>query len=171
LLDFEWSHPISSEESQMDSELVKYAKAVLGLVIFIGAIVALELTGVVQLFAKQPAVEAGKVAVGGTEAFVTIVQTVLGFLFTYAVIFFKQIGEFAIGLWVGFTSKKEKSVAAPVASATKAVSGPAELDELVSDLTKEARATLKAKVELATAEAKSEIESRIREAMEAIKDA
>lgn len=155
----------------MDSEVTKYAKAVLGLVIFIGAIVALELTGIVQLFAKQPVVESGKVAVGGTEAFVTIVQTVLSFVFTYAVIFFKQIGEFAIGLWVGFTGKKWPVRAAPVTVAAKSDDAPVELDELVNDLTKEARATLRAKVDAATAEAKSEIESRIREAMEAIKDA
>jgi hypothetical protein len=155
----------------MDSEVTKYAKAVLGLVIFIGAIVAMELTGIVQLFARQPVVESGKVAVGGTEAFVTIVQTVIGFLFTWAVIFFKQIGEVAIGLWVGFTGKKWATKAAPAVVTAKAVDGPVELDELVSDLTKEARATLRAKVDQATAEAKSEIESRIREAMEAIANA
>lgn len=157
----------------MDSELVKYAKALLGLVIFIVAIIALEFSNVVQLFARQPIVESGKVAVGGTDAFITIVQTVISALFTYAVWFFSKVGDSGIAAWKAFFGFKS-SVASAVsnsAPAAKTSGNPIELDQLIADLTAKARATRNSKLAQADAEARAEIEVSIRKAMESISNA
>lgn len=154
-----------------DSELVKYGKALLGLGIFIAFIVAMEFSGIINWVANTPALESGKVAVGGADAFASILQTILATLFTWAVFVFGKVGEFGIAFWKAFIGMKPATPEPQKAVSVPQSDQPVELSQLIDALTSKARAKRNERVAQADKDAKSEIEAAIREAMEGIDNA
>lgn len=74
------------------AEVGKYAKALLGLAIFVGCILAIRTSGLLEA-ALAPKVQAGNVSSVDATWFLTVAESVLSFLFTWGVFAFGRVGE------------------------------------------------------------------------------
>lgn len=88
----------------------KYATALFGLAIFILAIQAIRTSGLVEaVFA--PEVEAGNLSSVDATWFLTVAESAIGFVFTWAVFFFVRLGESGFSFWrtfFGFKASEAK---------------------------------------------------------------
>jgi hypothetical protein len=74
------------------SDLGKYAKALLGLAIFAGCILAIRTSGLLEA-SIAPNVQAGNVSSVDATWFLTVAESVLSFAFTWGVFAFGRLGE------------------------------------------------------------------------------
>jgi len=141
--------------------LKKYATALFGLAIFILAILAIRTSGLLEA-AFAPQVESGKVSSVDATWFLTVAESVVGFVFTWAVVFFVRLGESGIAFgrtFFGFGA----SAATPAKPNA----------EIVVDLNKDMRelyAALQVKRNDTVAKADTDIQKAIQQVIKETKD-
>jgi hypothetical protein len=141
-------------------QLQKYATALFGLGIFILAILAIRTSGLLEA-AFAPQVESGNVSAVDATWFLTVAESVVSFLFTWAVVFFVRLGESGIAFgrtFFGF--KSDNTPAKPNA-------------EIVVDLNKDMRelyAALQTKRNAVVAKADADIQASIQRAVKETKE-
>jgi len=142
-------------------QLQKYATALFGLGIFILAILAIRTSGLLEA-AFAPQVESGNVSAVDATWFLTVAESVVSFLFTWAVVFFVRLGESGIAFgrtFFGFGA----STATPAKPNT----------EIVVDLNKDMRelyAALQTKRNAVVAKADADIQASIQRAVKETKE-
>jgi hypothetical protein len=138
----------------------KYATALFGLAIFILAVQAVRTSGWLEaMFAPQ--VESGNVSAVDATWFLTVAESVFGFVFTWAVIFFVRVGESGIAFGRTFFGFKSDSTPAKPNA------------EIVVDLNKDMRelyAALQVKRHDTVAKADADIQKAIQQVIKETKD-
>jgi len=137
-------------------DLVKrYATALFGLAIFILAILAIRTSGLMEA-AFAPEVESGNLSAVDATWFLTVAESVVSFLFTWAVIFFVRLGESGIAFGRTFFGFKPNE---PAKQTTK---------QVASDINADMRAlyeAVTAKRNAVVSQADADIQSAIKKAI------
>jgi hypothetical protein len=149
----------------MNSELVRYAKALFGLVIFILAILAIRTSGLMEA-AVAPKVADGNVSAVDATWFLTVAESVVSFLFTWAVIVFVRVGEGGIAFFKALFGFKSSAPSVSAVSA-KASEPPAnDVDSMMRGFYSELADVHKQSVAKADSDFKAKVAAAIKLAKE-----
>lgn len=142
------------------SDLGKYAKALLGLAIFVGCILAIRTSGLLEA-AVAPKVQAGNLSSIDATWFLTVAESVLSFAFTWGVFAFGRVGEGGVAFVKALFGFKVDSQPAK-SNAEAAIDFNAEMRELYDALI--------AKRNTAVNQADSDIQKAIHQVIKETKD-